>query len=128
MSTKVYTAQEDDSLHDVMALIRKYKIRHIPVLKGQNISGIISRSDLNRLTFGALFEEHDSSEEAVLDLLSVPQVMTAKPRTVSPHDSVRTVAEIFAKEEYHALPVIEQGELKGIVTTTDVIAFLLEHS
>jgi CBS domain-containing protein len=54
-------------------------------------------------------------------------VMTSKPRTVESSDLIKEVAEIFAKEEYHALPVVDGGELKGIVTTTDVIGYMLEQ-
>jgi CBS domain-containing protein len=53
--------------------------------------------------------------------------MTSKPKVVSISDSVKDVAEIFAKEEFHALPVVEGEELKGIVTTTDVIKYLLDQ-
>ena len=60
-------------------------------------------------------------------MLSISQVMTQKPRTVEASLSIRDVAEILASEEYHALPVVENGQLVGIVTTTDVIKYLLEQ-
>ncbi|MNK98727.1 CBS domain protein [compost metagenome] len=53
--------------------------------------------------------------------------MTSKPKTVSPDTIIRDLAEIFVKEEFHALPVVDNGELKGIVTTTDVMKYLLEQ-
>jgi CBS domain-containing protein len=123
----LYTVNESDKLQDAVTMIRKYKIRHIPVMSGTSVSGIISRTDLNRLTFGALFDNQEGADDAVLDLLNIPQVMTSKPKTVSSNDSIRDVAEIIAKEEYHALPVVDNGELKGIVTTTDVITYMLEQ-
>jgi CBS domain-containing protein len=88
---------------------------------------MISRTDINRLTFGALFENQEGADEAILEILSITQVMTSKPKVVSISDSVKDVAEIFAKEEFHALPVVEGEELKGIVTTTDVIKYLLDQ-
>lgn len=127
MTKDVYTVQEHDKLQEAVQIIRKNKIRHLPVLKGNEVSGIISRTDLNRLTFGALFENQEGADEAILEMLSIPQVMTSKPRTVKPDDAIKDVAEIFSKEEFHALPVVENGELKGIVTTTDVIAYMLEQ-
>lgn len=127
MTKHVYTVTETDTLQEAVAIIRKNKIRHLPVMNGNKISGIISSTDINRLTFGGLFDNQEGSDEAVLDLLSIPQVMTSKPRTVSSDDLIRDVAEIFSKEEYHALPVVDNGELKGIVTTTDVISYMLEQ-
>jgi CBS domain-containing protein len=125
MTKDVYTVNETDKLKDAVAIIRKHRIRHVPVVDGKIVVGIISRTDVNRLTFGALFDNQEGADEAILDMLTIPQVMTAKPKTVTSDDSIREVAEIFAKEEYHALPVVDNGELKGIVTTTDVIAYLL---
>jgi CBS domain-containing protein len=46
---------------------------------------------------------------------------------VSEDDSIKDVAEIFVNEEFHALPVVAGHELKGIVTTTDVIRYLLDQ-
>lgn len=125
MTSHVFTVQESDSLQKVLNVIRKNKIRHLPVMKGNTISGIISSTDINRLTFGSLFENQEGADEAVLEMLSVPQVMTANPRSVRSDDAIRDVADIFVKEEFHALPVVDDGELKGIVTTTDVIRYML---
>ncbi|WP_194975351.1 CBS domain-containing protein [Aquiflexum lacus] len=127
MTSNVFTVQENEKLAQVIELFRKHKIRHLPVLSGKKITGMISRTDINRLTFGALFENQDGADEAVLEILSIPQVMTSKPKVVSVTDSVKDVAEIFANEEFHALPVVEGEELKGIVTTTDIIRYLLQQ-
>ena len=127
MTKEVFTVQENQKLSSVIELFRKHKIRHLPVVNGKKISGIISRTDINRLTFGALFENQDGADEAVLEILSIPQVMTAKPRVVQQEDSIKSVAEIFASEEFHALPVVENDEIKGIVTTTDVIRYMLDQ-
>jgi CBS domain-containing protein len=96
-------------------------------MHGTHVSGIISATDINRLTFGSLFENQEGADEAVLEMLSIPQVMTSKPRTVNSEDSIKDVAEIFSKEQFHALPVVDGDELKGIVTTTDVIRYMLEQ-
>lgn len=127
MTTHVFTVNESDKLEEVVNLFKKHKIRHVPVLSGKTVIGMISRTDINRLTFGALFENQEGADEAVLQILSIPQVMTSKPTTVSADNSIKEVAEIFATNEFHALPVVENGILKGIVTTTDVIKYMLEQ-
>lgn len=127
MTSNVHFVQENAPLQEVVNLFRKHKIRHIPVLNGNKVVGIISRTDINRLTFGALFENQEGADEAVLEILSIPQVMTAKPKMVKSNDLIRDVAEIFANEEFHALPVVDGEELKGIVTTTDVIQYMLDQ-
>ncbi len=127
MTAHVSVANESDSLREVMRTFKNEKIRHMPVTKGNKVIGIISATDLNRLTFGGLFENQDNADEAVLDMLSISQVMTSNPRTVSPDDAIKEVAEIFAKEPFHALPVVDGNALKGIVTTTDIIKYMLDQ-
>lgn len=126
MTAGVHSINEKDDLNRAIKLIRKHKIRHLPVINNKVITGIISSTDINRLTFGGLFDNQDGTDEAILEMLTIKQVMTSKPRTVNADQTIREVAEIFAKEGFHALPVVENGELKGIVTTTDVIKYILE--
>jgi len=127
MSKTVVTANENDGLKKVVDLLKKNTIRHIPIVRGKEVVGIISRTDINRLTFGALFEGQDGADEAILDMLTISQVMTSKPKTVSSETIIRDLAEIFVKEDFHALPVVDDGQLKGIVTTTDVVKYFLEQ-
>lgn len=127
MTKNVATVQVSDDLHDVIDLVKKNHIRHVPVLEGHEVVGIISSTDINRLTFSSLFENQEGADEAILEMLSISQVMTQKPRVVEAALSIRDVAEILASEEYHALPVVENGQLAGIVTTTDVIKYLLQQ-
>ncbi|WP_426483400.1 CBS domain-containing protein [Flavobacterium sp. 2] len=127
MTKTVVTANEKDDLKTVVEKLKKNTIRHIPIVKGKEVVGIISRTDINRLTFGALFEGQEGADEAILDMLNISQIMTSKPRTVSSDMVIKDLAEIFAKEDFHALPVVDHDELKGIVTTTDVIKYLLEQ-
>jgi len=130
MTRHAYTVQLTDSLYQVRDLILKHEIRHVPVVDGDKLVGIISKTDMNRLSFSTLFAGEGQADDAVFEMLSIAQVMSQKPRVVKASDSIRTVAEILAKEEFHALPVVdehEESKLVGIVTTTDVIRYMLEQ-
>jgi CBS domain-containing protein len=127
MTTHVHTVQETDSLSQAVNIIRKNHIRHLPVMRGERVVGILSSTDINRLTFGALFENQDGADEAILEMLQIPQVMSSNPKTVSPADPIRDVAELFTVEDFHAVPVVEEGILKGIVSTTDILRYMLEQ-
>lgn len=127
MTKDVISIAEDEKLEKVIEIFRTKNIRHLPVQNGKKITGIISRTDINRLTFGTLFDNQEGADEAILQLLTIPQVMSNKPRTVQSDDTIKEVAEIFSEAEYHSLPVVDGDELKGIVTTTDVIKYLLEQ-
>lgn len=127
MTKSVITASENDDLKKIVELIKQHTIRHIPIVRGKEVIGIISRTDINRLTFGALFEGQEEADEAILEMLSISQIMTSKPKTVSSDTSIRDLAQILVTEEFHALPVVDNGKLTGIVTTTDVMKYLLEQ-
>lgn len=129
MTRKVYTVSTEDSLIDAKNLLRKHKVRHVPVVDAHSkkLVGILSLTDIMRLTFGGMFDEQTDADEAVLTMLSVEQVMKYNPKTVKPSDNIVEVAKMLTKEEFHALPVEEDGKLSGIVTTTDIINFLLEQ-
>jgi CBS domain-containing protein len=116
-----------NDLRDAKMIFRKEGIRHLPVTDGGKLCGILSKNDINRLSFGALFDNQGDADEAVLEMLTLDQIMTAHPRVVTPETSIKEVAEIFAKEDFHSLPVVDGEDLKGIVTSTDVIKYLLEQ-
>ena len=128
MTASVITVDKNDhNLRDVKEVFRKEKIRHLPVMEGDKLVGIVSKNDINRLSFGALFDNQGDADEAVLDMLSIDQVMANNPRSVTPDTTIKEVAEIFAAEQFHSLPVAENNKIKGIVTSTDVIKYLLEQ-
>ena len=130
MTKTIHAVQIDDKLSDALELVRKYGVRHVPVVQGKQLVGIISKTDLNRLTFSSLFAGEGDADEAVFDMLSISQVMSHKPRVVKASDTIYEVAKILSKEEFHALPVVDDNDeslLIGIVTTTDVIQYMLEQ-
>jgi CBS domain-containing protein len=118
----------DDSLSKAEALFKKNKIKHLPVVKGDKIVGMLSYSDLLRISFAdATDESGNYVESTVYDMFSLEQVMTHKVICVNSDDSIKDVAEILAREHFHALPVIEHDELIGIITSTDIINFFLDR-
>jgi CBS domain-containing protein len=128
MSSNLHNVHIDDKLIDVNQLMRKFSIRHVPVLKNKQLVGIISKTDINRLAFSEYIEGEENADVMIFDMLSIEQVMTSKPRVVNESATIYEVAKILSEEEFHALPVIDNNDqLVGIVTTTDVIRYLLDQ-
>lgn len=127
MTKNVHSVEVSAGLKIALSIINKHHIRHLPVVEGDNIVGIISSSDLNRLSFGGLYEQEDTADESILEMLSIENVMSHKPRVVTTGTAVQDVAEIFSSESFHSLPVVDDGKLVGIVTTTDVIKYMLSQ-
>ena len=128
MTTDLVTINHTNSLLDAEKLFEKHKIRHIPVVSNKKIIGILSLTDLLRISFVDTYGEDDSHvDTAVYNMLSIEQVMVKNPVHIAPTLTIKEVAEILAKKEFHALPVVENGDLVGIVTTTDLLNYLLEQ-
>jgi len=127
MTKNVHTVSHTDSLRDVANVFKDSNIHHLPVKKGNEIVGIISSSDLNRLAFGKLYDHQEGADNAVLDSLSIDQVMTHNPLTVNADDSIKEVAEVFTNANFHAMPVLENNNLVGIVTTKDLLKYMLDQ-
>lgn len=128
MSSNLHNVNIDDKLTDVNQLMHKFNIRHVPVLKNKQLVGIISKTDMNRLAFSEYIEGEENTDVMIFDMLSIEQVMTSKPRVVKESATIYEVAKVLSREEFHALPVIDDNDqLVGIVTTTDVIRYLLDQ-
>jgi CBS domain-containing protein len=117
-----------DSLTKAESLFKKHKIRHIPVVKNKKIVGMLSYTDLLRISFAdATDDDGTEVETTIYDMFSLEQVMTSQLITLNAGDTIKKAAEIFTNANFHALPVLENNQLVGIVTTTDVIQYLLKQ-
>lgn len=128
MSKDIVTLNYKDDLVTAEKLFKKHHIRHIPVVNGEAIIGILSYTDLLRISFAdAVDEEDDSVDTVVYNMFTIEQVMVRNIVSVSSTTTIKDVAQILANSEFHALPVVDDWKLVGIVTTTDLINYLLDQ-
>lgn len=125
MSTQLIKLNLTDELTKAEKLFKKNKIRHIPVVNGNTIVGMLSYTDLLRISFADAVEEDEVVDVMVYNMFTIEQVMTKKLTTITPDTTIKEAAEILSTHEFHALPVVEDDLLVGILTTTDVIKYLL---
>jgi len=126
MTKDVLTINVDDSLHNANNIFNSQKLRHLPVVANDHLVGILSQTDILRISFGNAFEE-EHSDEAIFDMLSINQIMKHSPVTVSSADSLKKAALLLAEKEFHALPVVDDDKLVGIITTTDIMNYFIEN-
>ena len=127
MSKDVVTIDPTKTLYEAEALFKKYHIRHIPVVEGRKLIGVLSLTDLLRISFADLSDDEKHVDSVVYDMFTIPQVMAKVPLSISPDTTIKEAAEILAGQTFHALPVTENGNLVGMLTTTDLIKYLLEQ-
>jgi CBS domain-containing membrane protein len=128
MTKNVITLNTNDTLDTAESLFKKNKIRHIPVVSGEHIIGMLSYTDLLRISFAdAVDDDEKDVDTIVYNMFTIEQVMAKNLVSVDPDTTIKEVAEILAKKEFHALPVLDDKKLVGIVTTTDLINYLLDQ-
>lgn len=128
MTRELITISPVDDLATAEELFKKHRIRHIPVVQGEEILGMLSYTDLLRISFAdAIGPDEEEVETIVYNMFSIEQVMAKNVISVPLNATIKQVAEFLAKQEFHALPVVDQGKLVGIVTTTDLIQYLVDQ-
>lgn len=124
MTSQVLTVDKNTSLSEVEGIMKRKHIRHLPVVNGAEVVGIISLTDLQRLSYTSSFSDEEVDDEvAIMELLSLDQVMVSKPFTVQKTATVGDVTEILIRMDFHAIPVMDGKELIGIVTSTDLLKY-----
>jgi len=128
MTAPVITLKKKDRLEKAEYLFKKHHIRHIPIVTDNVIVGMLSYTDLLRLSFSDFTDNSlNDSDALVYNMFSIKQLMKRNIVTVSSSSSIKEVAEVLATEEFHALPVVDNNKLVGIITTTDLIQYLLKQ-
>lgn len=126
MSENPITINSDQKMSDARAILASERIHHLPVVAKGKLVGIISSNDLVKLSL--MYDRDDESLNDFLDRqYTVDSVMQQRPITVGVEATVRDAALKLSAGGFHALPVVGyDGELKGIVTSTDLIEMLID--
>lgn len=127
MTRNLYTVEPSDSLEKAKHMMSKYKVRHLPVRSGQKLVGILSLTDVMRLSFGNTYAaDQEEIDSALFEAMDVGNVMREDPVFIDVNADLTDAANVFIQKEFHALPVIDRDDLVGIITTTDVIRAFME--
>ncbi|WP_396601907.1 HPP family protein [Algibacter sp. R77976] len=127
MTRNIIAITTEEDLERVEALFSRNKIRHIPVMSNGVIVGMLSYTDLMRISFSETSDdESESVDSVVFNSFTIEQVMVKDVVTVTSDTSIKDVVKILANREFHALPVVDNGNLEGIVTTTDLLNYMLK--
>ncbi len=109
MSTNVHTVDSAMSARDAAALMQRYGHEGFPVVDGDHLVGVLTRSDVDRALHHSLGD------------MTVRGLVHTGPLYVTPHDPVEEVERIMIEHNLGQVPVVEDGRFVGIVTRTDVI-------
>lgn len=123
MTTELDTVTPSQKLVDVKHIYEKMNFHHhIPVTDKGLLVGMVSLIDFMRKVDQAGLDDN----APVYQDLIVKDIMTSNPYFLLSSETVEEAAKILSKGEFHALPIVENDKLVGIVSTGDVIQFLLK--
>lgn len=125
MTTTLTCLQETDSLLDATMIFVRSTFRHLPVLRGKQLVGVVTERDVKQFVPTLLTKITPQLYNEALENTPISRVMAHNPLTVKPSQSMFEAAATLFNKRIGCLPVVENGELKGIVTTTDMLRLLL---
>ena len=126
MVTDLVTINPEASLLEVKKIFDKHSFHHLPVVRFRKIVGIISKTDFQSFA-GGLSHSGNAGDLKILENKKAEDIMTKGVGKLEPDDRINVALEIFSKNWFHALPVVKNDELIGIVTTQDVIRTLINE-
>ncbi|MEZ6131992.1 MAG: CBS domain-containing protein [Planctomycetaceae bacterium] len=128
MSANPVSINRSESVSAARKLLEEKGIHHLPITDGDQLVGILTSNDFLRVSFGEFGNQDARSLDAMLDhTYTLSDLMNASPTTVSSHDTVRDAATILASSSFHSVPVVDGTKLVGIVTSSDLIQYLLDQ-
>jgi CBS domain-containing protein len=110
MSKDCVTVTLQDNVYEIALKMKQHDIGFVAVVEGKKLIGVVTDRDL---VVRGYAEKHSGST-------AVDQVITKDIATITPDTSVEEAAKIMAKDQIRRLPVVENGELVGIVAIGDL--------
>lgn len=127
MTRQVVFIQPDTPIDELHRLFEKHNFHHIPVLEHGRLAGIVSKSDYMKIRHVlAITWEGLTVVQDIYRDMTVADIMTKDPIKLESGDSIGLAADIFKANTFHALPVVDEGELVGIITPHDLLVYAFQ--
>lgn len=120
MTRDVVTIEPNQSLRDAHEFMIEWNIRHLPVVNGKKLVGILSDRDI-------LLVSKRDDVGILVPAVSVSHVMTAEPMTCDMNTDISIVARKMLDNKIDSLPILTDGELVGLITSSDLLELLIER-
>ncbi|MBI1946356.1 MAG: CBS domain-containing protein [Deltaproteobacteria bacterium] len=121
MTANPLSARLGTTVFDAIRTLESEQIRHLPIVEGGELVGIVSDRDLLSFSHAALIEDPDAARTRLQ--VAVSTIMTSDPSCVAPDDDVDDAIDLMLENRIGALPVVDEaeGRLVGILSYVDVM-------
>ncbi len=131
MKLTVHTVKPLDSVGHARALLEEHRVNQLPVVQAGKLLGIVTDRDLRDATRAVELASTAASGhpgKADPDKIAVESVMSSNVMTLKPTDTIEQAARLMRRERFGAIPIVEKGTLRGILTRSDLLEVLLAMS
>ncbi len=122
MTRDVVTVGPEESAARAWGLCRERNIRHLPVVEGGRLVGIVSDRDLRDLSP----PRDTADQENTLGWVQIRDMMSTGVVTAHPLDTIEHAAKVIYENRFNCLPVVADDEIVGIITSSDLVRTLVE--
>ncbi|MEQ9406346.1 MAG: CBS domain-containing protein [Fuerstiella sp.] len=128
MSSNPVSVGRNETVSAARKMLEEKGIHHLPITDGKVLVGIITSNDFLRVSFGEFGNQDARNLDAILDhTYKIADLMNPNVTTINKDQTVRDAATILATSGFHSLPVVDGDNLVGIVTSSDLIQYLLDQ-
>jgi acetoin utilization protein AcuB len=126
MHKDLVTVTKDERMTVAKKVMKEKNIRHLPVVDGKKLIGLVTNMDIRKAEASPATSLEIRELHYLLDKLTVGEIMTRNVITISPDISIEEATTLLHDNKIGCLPVVEDGNLVGIITENDVMEILIE--
>lgn len=127
MVKEVATLDVNDELSLANDIMRLGRIRHLPVVEGTRLAGIVSERDLFRSSLAQALGYGSEATRDLMKTLRIKDIMVQKVITISPETELCEATKIMVELKIGCLPVVDGDRLVGLITETDILLQYLKE-
>ena len=128
MTRTPVTLAPSDTARRAQEVMLEHGVHHLPVVDHGRFVGLLSTNDLHRIALGDPYRDDPEVVARDLELFPLQEVMAEDVVTLQKHATVRDAADELTKGGFHALPILDGQALVGILTSTDLVAYLIDDA
>jgi len=117
-SNTIFSVRSSDTVENVLLLMREHRVRAILVIDDGVLVGIVSQGDC---AIKVLLPNNNPKQVAV------SKIMTAKPLTVTPLNSLEECMAIMVHKHIRHLPVLHESKVVGVISVGDLVKSIIEN-
>ncbi len=126
MKKDLITVTKDERMIVAKKILKDKNIRHLPVVDGKKLIGLVTNMDIRKAEASPATSLEIRELHYLLDKLTVGEIMTRNVITVSPDVSIEEAAILLHDNKIGCLPVVEDGNLVGIISENDIMEILID--